>query len=228
MDIKGITTLKEYKESYHILLENHLQKYIDYDELHFIKNQLKIYHFYFNVVNLRGINEDDRESLLFLNQIIERNSKSLESDHNAANLAFPIKYYFTKDYIKPKIDFEQIDNYEKLSVSFRKIIEFLTNLQIEKTNLTEIVNKSHEQISTLNWSGTKLELSELIKALIQSNKLNTGMHQNEIFKRFRDFLNVEEFDENDKLRDISERTKTTAVFINKLEISLNNWIKAKD
>ena len=54
------------------------------------------------------------------------------------------------------------------------------------------------------------------------------MTQNEIFKRFRDFLNIEEFDENDKLGDIRERTKTTAIFINKLEIALNNWIKAKD
>jgi hypothetical protein len=40
---KLITTLKEYKETYSSRLENHVSKYEDYDELHFINNELYVY-----------------------------------------------------------------------------------------------------------------------------------------------------------------------------------------
>lgn len=39
-----LTNLKEYKENqYEIKLKDHLDKYIDYDELHFIESELKLF-----------------------------------------------------------------------------------------------------------------------------------------------------------------------------------------
>lgn len=218
------TTLNEYKESYNIRLKNHFEEYIDYDELHFIKAEIEKYEICYATADVRYRKIESGSDPHWPNKEFEY-CHDLTRNDDYWNFKV---MRMIKDYDSPRTNFFDLELCEKLSHSFSKIISFLIKLQDDIMNPILEADNSLAKISTLNWSGTKLELSELIKALIQSNKLNTGMHQNEIFKRFRDFLNVEEFDENDKLRDISERTKTTAVFINKLEISLNNWIKAKD
>lgn len=117
---------------------------------------------------------------------------------------------------------------KKIGFSIKKRNEFLNN---KKTQL--IVQPLQTETFTqpeksLNWQGTNLEFTELIKALYESNKLNPELKQNEIFKRLKQFFNVAEFNENDKLKDIRKRTHTTTPLLNILETSLNNWIKNKD
>lgn len=218
------TTLNKYKESYHIRLENHLKEYVDYDELHFIKFELEHYESSYHTAN------------------VKYRKIELGSDPN-----FPFKDYeycqdliqtqgFLKlkvmqmiiDYDSPNTNLYNLELCEKLSQSFSKIITYLHQLQNELINST--VPTAIKQIHTpkLNWAGTELELSELIKALIIANKLNSELSQTEIFKRFRDFFNVSNFKESEKLNDIRKRSNTLTPFINTLEISLSNWIKAKD
>ncbi len=231
MDHTLFTTLNEYIETYDLRLENHLKEYVDYDELHFIKKELELYISYYDCTNIKrfDIALGSNPKQPFRDFEYRPEKKDAETSNMQLILMifdfdkYPIKY----DNLEHP-DFYNIEVCRKLSVSFSKIIEFLTNLQYEKVNTTIISTTPRDTTSKLNWAGTKLELSELIKALIHLNKLNPELKQNEIFNRFRAFLNVEEFDENDKLGDIRERTKTTAIFINKLEIALNNWIKAKD
>ena len=218
MDESLFTTLADYKESYNIRLENHLKEYIDYDEFHFIKSELTAYQSYFNATNIK---KNDSDAKIFIDPLYSPIIKDVEiSNIQLMRLMFNFEI--------PSNNYYNIDVCEKLSVSFSKIIEFLTNLQNENTNITLTSGIPPEPTPTLNWTGTELELSELIKALIEAKKFSTESTQTEIFKKFRYFFNVKNFNEKDKLRDIRKRTDTLSIFINKLEISLNNWIKAKD
>lgn len=218
MDESLFTTLSEYKESYNIRLEKHLKEYIDYDEFHFIKLELTAYQSYFNATNIK---KNDYNGSAFIDPVYSPIVGDVEiSNMKLMRLMFNFEVRSNNYY--------NVEVCEKLSVSFSKIIEFLINLQNEKANITIMSNIPPEPTPTLNWTGTELELSELIKALIEAKKFSTELTQTEIFQRFRYFFNVKNFDEKDKLKDIRKRTNTLSIFINKLEISLNNWIKAKD
>ena len=89
-------------------------------------------------------------------------------------------------------------------------------------------NIAINNIEPLKWKGSELELTELSKALIELGLISPDLTQKEIFKRLRAFLQVDDFNENDKLKDIRKRTNTKTPLLNKLETSLNNWIHKKD
>ena len=89
-------------------------------------------------------------------------------------------------------------------------------------------NIAINNIEPLKWKGSELELTELSKALIELGLINPDLTQKEIFKRLRAFLQVDDFNENDKLKDIRKRTNTTTPLLNKLETSLNHWIHKED
>lgn len=89
-------------------------------------------------------------------------------------------------------------------------------------------NIAINNIEPLKWKGSKLELTELSKALIELELISPNLTQKEIFKRLRAFLQVDDFNENDKLKDIRKRTNTKTPLLNKLETSLNNWIHKED
>ena len=89
-------------------------------------------------------------------------------------------------------------------------------------------NIAINNIEPLKWEGTKLELTELAKALIELSFISPELTQKEIFKRLRVFLQVDDFNENEKLKDIRKRTNTKTPLLNKLETSLNNWIHKED
>ena len=89
-------------------------------------------------------------------------------------------------------------------------------------------NIAINNIEPLKWKGSELQFTELIKALKESNLISPEENQNTIFKRFRAFLQVDEFTESDKLKDIRKRTIIKTPFINLLETSLLNWIHKKD
>ena len=89
-------------------------------------------------------------------------------------------------------------------------------------------NIAVDNIEPLKWKGSKLELTELSKALIELSLISPQLTQKEIFKRLRAFLQVDDFNENDKLKDIRKRTNTKTPLLNKLETSLNHWIHKED
>ena len=91
------------------------------------------------------------------------------------------------------------------------------NLEISKGN-----------IKPLKWQGTELQLTELTKALKESNLLNPELSQKVIFDRLKEFMQVEKYNEAEKLKEIRKRTKDKTPLLNILETSLNNWIIKKD
>lgn len=113
----------------------------------------------------------------------------------------------------------------------RKCTLEITKLkELLKTN-TPQQSKSNTQQNiqnTLNWQGTPLEFTELIKALLLTKKISPELSQKEVFNRLKEFFNVDAFNESDKLKDIRKRINTPTPFINTLETSLDNWIKSKD
>lgn len=112
---------------------------------------------------------------------------------------------------------------DKFSINLSK-----ENNKPKKGKRTKIKTKDHSNLKLLSWNGTNLQLTELIKALIESNLMNHELSQKEIFKRFTDFLQVDKFDENDKIRDIRKRTHTKTPLLNLLEKSINSYITNKD
>lgn len=118
---------------------------------------------------------------------------------------------------------------DKIWFSNKKKLEFL-NDKVAQFN-TRSVKEYHEktnETNSLKWQGTNLEFTELVKALFEANKLNPELKQTEIFKRLKLFFNIDEFNENDKLKDIRNRTITKTPLLNVLETSLTNWITKKD
>lgn len=108
-----------------------------------------------------------------------------------------------------------------IPAEFAKIMAQSENL--DAINETTPIKRDN----TLHWQGSKLEFTELTKALILSKKFNAELSDKEIFKRLKTFLNIEEFNHNDKIKDIRNRTKDLTPFINILETSLTNYIKNK-
>ncbi|AWL79341.1 RteC domain-containing protein [Capnocytophaga canimorsus] len=99
-----------------------------------------------------------------------------------------------------------------------------------ETQLTSIVSKteSHPQnIKPLQWKGEAIELAELVQALIESKLLNPELTQKEIYSRFKAFFEID-FDHEDKKKKIKNRTNTLTPFLEKLMISVENFITGKD
>ena len=92
-----------------------------------------------------------------------------------------------------------------------------------KKDFSKDENFEQNGINTLNWQGTDLEFTELFKSLIESNKLNPELTQKEIFNRLRKNFNIQDFDETDKIREITNRINTPTPFLNILETALNNY-----
>lgn len=232
MDDKLITTLKEYRESYKILLENHLNEYVDYDELHFIKKQLELYNSYYDSTNIKRYDivkgSNPKQPFKDFEYRLEKENTETSNTQLIKLILdfdkYPIKY----DNLEIA-DYLNLDVCEKLAFSFSKIIEFLIELQNKLTNPIITPENSPEQISKLIWLGDEIELTELVKALIQAKKISIKTTtQKETFIRFRAFFNYPKLKEVERLSVIKRRTKDYTSFLNELENSLLTWIKAKD
>jgi hypothetical protein len=140
-------------------------------------------------------------------------------------------------------DANEVDfcDYELKKKTFYVSSEFLTEkirFSIKKRN--DFLNDKKERLTThpkqivtelensLNWQGSELHFTELIKALFETKLISPEITQKEFFKRMKQFFNVKDFDDKEKLKGIRARTKDLTPFINTIETSLNNWIKNKD
>jgi Zn/Cd-binding protein ZinT len=133
MTEKLITTLKEYKETYSSRLENHISKYEDYDELHFINNEIYVYQNCFSTANVserrvveyNGDYQDYKYCYLNEFDFDEINNEEPTGEEN----------YTVKNLIKNKSKF-LTDGYDleicnQLTTSFLKIKSFLKSKLLE-------------------------------------------------------------------------------------------------
>jgi hypothetical protein len=222
---KLITTLKEYKETYSSRLENHVSKYEDYDELHFINNELYVYQNCFSTANVseRRVMEYNRDFEGYrsyylndfeFNEIYDEEPKGREN-------------YTVKDMIKNESKF-LTDGYDleicnQLTNSFLKITSFL------ESKLLEIESNEQKEIhtdKTLNWIGTQTELIELIKALIENGniKVKNG-EQGKTIEAISHFFSFPINNPNKLIADLKIRSnESETLFLNQLKKSLFNYI----
>lgn len=220
-EIYTLTNLKEYKENqYSIKLKDHLEKYIDFDELHFIENELYFFENCYHTANVTywyygtdikfGVDELTIKGLR--NEIIFKE----------------IQDFRNEDY---GFDLEKC---ERLTLTYSKILDFLNDKRTQLTTQPRQIENSETTTETatktapnnsLNWQGTPLQFTELTKALFETKLISPEITQKEFFNRMKLFFNIDDFIESDKIKEIVNRSNTPTPFINILEITLNNFRK---
>ncbi|WP_310379607.1 RteC domain-containing protein [Flavobacterium sp.] len=230
MKINIIYSAQEYSNEYEILKSQYFSKFKEVEEIDFINTEIENYKLYSKIVKLpidrvfnRLWNIDIGTDLKTFSITQELKDFVMENHKAYCKLYYDIVDKNRLTNINSDVEIEQS------RLIFPKIISFLENKKSEIENQPKINSQiSMNDIKTLNWQGTELEFTELIKALRLSNKLNPEVNQIETFARLKLFFNLPEFNENDKLKEVRNRTKTLTPFLNTLEISLSNWIKSKD
>jgi len=121
-------------------------------------------------------------------------------------------YFFQKDYIS-------LENAINLK---EHILKMDFNYQVHIVNpVSEII---HTDSLNVKWSGESIELVELIKSLIQADKIS-GKNEEEIFKFFADLFKVE-MDKKQQLQTIKKRTTTQTSFLDNLTLRMDRWINS--
>lgn len=186
---------------------------------------------------------------LIINEIYPINSRNEIISKSCEHLYLLNEYFNSKNYHKlcfesllDRIDGLDLNENEKIKELHEYRIDYLQNphgyfeedndvpfdkkceLEIERIT----INQTHKQPkllvdNTLNWQGTELQFTELTKALFETKLISPHLLQNEFFKRMKLFFNVKEFNENDKIKDIINRSNTPTPLLNILETSLNNY-----
>ena len=224
-----IYSIKEYQEKYNSSWEKYFLEYEEIEEIDFINDEIENYNICLRLVNF----PIDKIFNTFFRVEFGINLKSFTISKEAYDFIFADEnddYYYkiyndiveTSRISGAKIDIEK--KIKQARLMFAKIISFLETKKAGHGTNNQMIMKVE---NTLNWQGSKLEFTELTKALILSKKLNAELTDKEIFKRLKTFLNIEEFNHNDKIKDIRSRTKDLTPFINILETSLTNDIKNK-
>ncbi|ATA74910.1 RteC domain-containing protein [Capnocytophaga sp. H2931] len=129
--------------------------------------------------------------------------------------------------------------YKNFEISARRVLEFIEARREQLKNQpvpnfweaqpAPVVSEEpqNQNIKPLQWKGEVIELAELVQALIESKLLNPELTQKEIYSRFKAFFEID-FDHEDKKKKIKNRTTTLTPFLEKLMISVENFITGKD
>lgn len=126
--------------------------------------------------------------------------------------------------IKKKYD----PDFGRTNVTFTDNLERRLSYEKRQKPLFDINN-------TVKWKGSNVELAELIKALISSNKLDSQLSQEEIFLRFGMFLDFK-VNERKGIDNIQSRKPETpqdrlpylTKFLDQLKNGLINWYSLKE
>lgn len=100
--------------------------------------------------------------------------------------------------------------------------------QIENEGNDRIKGNIEDQIDnikSLQWKGTNIEIVEVIKGMIESKKISPELSEKEIFERFSQFLDIE-IDQRKGLQNIKVRYSTGGKlnkFMEEMFSSLSNW-----
>lgn len=84
-----------------------------------------------------------------------------------------------------------------------------------------------ENIKPLQWNGTPTQLTELVQALIECKLLPPELTQREIYSRFKVFFNMD-FDHENIKKKIRQRTKDLTPLLEKLMISMEQYVRKDD
>lgn len=120
------------------------------------------------------------------------------------------------------IGIEYPDKDEQI-VSSNLSIHFLKTTIFYLDVLLESPNKPNEAVPKLNWNGTQTELIELLKAIVESKKIDGT--QTEIIKAFSLFLGVEIKNPSKLINDIKLRNwESRTLFLDNLKSNLTQFL----
>jgi hypothetical protein len=226
MDNELITTLKKYKDSYDIRLENHKAKYEDYDELHFINSELNFYQDCYKTANVteQRLNEYNEEFTEYRYRYInEFEYDEINQIDSNGTENYDIKALIKKNdgSLKSSLtDHYNLEICDQLTTSFTKIIEYLN---IKKNKL-----KNDNEFQKIKFHGTQTEFIELIKALTENGNLKGIQKDNiEICSKF---FGIEIKNPTKLISDINNTRNTggETLFMDKLKKSLYNYIQQQN
>ena len=217
MNRELIFTLKEYKNRYNELLTNYLLEYEDFESIDFLNNEIIRYNGFLWDIRFEEHSYECQEYWVLGDGVSHPDKRIVEK---------------VTDFLG-EIDTKII---QLLNLSFNKIVDFLEKEKDNLSNANVFTLTNTQQTETietteansLNWQGSELQFTELTKALFETKLISPEITQKEFFKRMKQFFNVKDFDDKEKLKGIRARTKDLTPFINTIETSLNNWIKNKD
>lgn len=158
--------------------------------------------------------------------------KKLNEDNDEINFV-NTELRLIKEYIRPALENEitelekkhgldlEIHMIRRNLASYIKIIEFL---ETRKSEFGASLKDFATDEKTLKWRATDLQFTELAKSLYELKIISPELTQKEFFKRMRQVFSLEEFNESDKIKEITNRKNTSATFLNLLEGALNDYI----
>jgi hypothetical protein len=134
--------------------------------------------------------------------------------------------------VKEKINYliEQTTNFKQCDENWATTwgeVSFDEKCDLEIKKLKSLLELEPQQntapiiSNSLKWHGSPLQLSELIKPLYDLKLISPELKQKEVFEKLRLFFELENFNENDKIKEIKERKEGTT-FLHLLENSWNN------
>lgn len=192
-------------ELYEYSLNNYLNAYPESDEYEYIIGNL--FGLRMSRLNILRISDYRLQEMYF-----EQNKKDIDPDYSII-LKWGEKY--------KKKETERLDR----KIKFYQVRQRRLNIQ---NNPQESISQTLDA-QKLNWSGTQLELTELLKALTKSNCF-VDHSDKEVFEKIFNFLRVE-YSENihrDRVKTVKNRIKDLTPFLDRLYTHLTNWINSKD
>lgn len=215
-------SFKEYQENYTLLFDKYFLEYEEAEEIDFINSEIENYNICLQIVNL----PIDKVFNKWFRIETGTNLKTFSIPQELYSFIFENEKYYCKLYSDITASTDKVEKKAKQArLGFAKIISFLES---KKPRLGTNYQTFMKKEATLKWQGSQLEFAELTKALIQSNLISPELSEKERFDRMKQFFNVDDFSQSDKLKDIRKRSRDLTPLINTLQTALNNWIKSKD
>lgn len=228
----SVLTLKEYKEAYPSLLEKYLNEHEDYCEYTFLQSQIKLFHrVYEDGYGLFLLDEDDifKQHYAYLSdeEYLERLKSDKEFEEH--KLKHNTSTWLIIEFLYQKI--EEFDGIKTISKNDDKSSELEPELEND--------NQQLEWIGSGN--GASLEFTELVKALFLTNAFKPlnqtkpldekGLHK--ILSKLilvKNFHSKQTFDGtlSSNNTGIRKRTIDKTIYLDKLSISIIDWIKKLD
>lgn len=114
------------------------------------------------------------------------------------------------------------------SASMWKLFKYVLEEKLEHASIDKVTQDVKNK--TIKWNGNNVELSELVKALIENGKFDSSLSQAEIFERFAKFFEFN-LKETQGIKDFSKRSPEDfnsqqpylTKFLDSLKDSLHTW-----
>lgn len=206
--LSWFTSATVFSEDY----ERHLVKfkslYHDADEMDFLKELIN-----YSAIDQRPLFVEDLGLRQKSNIKITLEKKRQFLELKALQNQFSVEYILNQDQTEELVIIEPINSNSAL-IQSRKGDPQSDNHK----------NQENAEYSKLSWTGSEIELAELLKALCEAKVIKASTDK-EVFEEFSKFFGIE-LDKTQKLQTIKKRTKhgEKAKFLNDLSQRLERWI----